>query len=149
MRQESAFQVDVVSPAGAQGLMQLMPNTARRAAAEVDMTHDSAQVFRPDVNIALGAFYIGKLLESFHGSIPLAVAGYNAGPHAAARWLDCADDREADLWIARIPYYETRNYVSRVLGNFARYQYLSAGVSNVTELSLKLPKDGDIGDDAY
>lgn len=149
MRQESAFKTAVVSPAGAQGLMQLMPNTARRAAEEADVEHHPEQVFRPKVNIALGSFYIGKLLKSFHGSIPLAVAGYNAGPHAARRWLACTEDRETDLWIARIPYYETRNYVARVLGNFARYQYLAGGVDAVTKLSLELPKSADIGDDAY
>jgi soluble lytic murein transglycosylase len=149
MRQESAFREQVVSPAGAQGLMQLMPNTAKRAAAEMDAQHDPAQVFRPDVNIPLGAFYIGKLLRSFQRSTPVAVAGYNAGPHAARRWLGCSSDREADLWVARIPYFETRNYVARVLSNLARYQYLAGGVEAVTELSLELPESADIGDDAY
>ena len=149
MRQESAFKTDIVSPVGAQGLMQLMPNTAKRAADESGYEGAIDDVTRPDLNVRLGAFYLGKLLKNFKGSLPLAAAGYNAGPHAVQRWLSSSGDREADLWVARIPYRETRHYVQRVLGNLARYQYLAGGVGDVTPLSLELPEGTDIGQNAY
>ncbi len=150
MRQESAFRTEAVSPVGAQGLMQLMPNTAKRAAAESGYDAPLDAVYRPAVNVRLGSFYLAKLLDNFAGSVPLAAAGYNAGPHAVERWLESAKHSpDTDLWIARIPFDETRNYVLRVLGNLARYQYLDGGIDNVTPLPLTVPTDVDIGADAY
>jgi soluble lytic murein transglycosylase len=150
MRQESAFRVDARSEAGAQGLMQLMPNTAERAMLEIGRAFGpESDVLRPDVNVELGTFYLGKLLRSFGGSVPLAVAAYNAGPHAVREWLRAPAERELDLWVARIPYAETREYVMRVLGNFARYQYLSGGAEAITPLELTLPTEVSVGEDAY
>jgi len=149
MRQESAFREDAASDAGAIGLMQLMPETAARLARELSLTVTVADLTRPDVNIELGAHYLGKLLASFRGSLPLAIAAYNAGPQAVRQWLRSPSEREADLWVARIPYGETREYVQRVMGNLARYQYLAAGPDAVTPLDLALPRDVDVGDDAY
>jgi len=149
MRQESAFRATAVSPVGAQGLMQLMPNTARRAAAEADYDAPLEAVQRPDVNVRLGSFYLSKLLRNFGGNVALATAGYNAGPHAVQRWLDAPHERETDLWVARIPFHETRSYVQQVLGNFARYQWLAGGTANVTPLDLVIPADTDIGEKAY
>ncbi len=167
MRQESAFEPLATSPVGARGLMQLMPGTAREAAGELSLLgqppllgqpalpgqpdgasgHSDDYFVRPDVNIAIGAFYLGKLLRTFDGSLPLAVASYNAGPHAVSGWL-AGSDRDADVWVARIPYRETRHYVAHVLSNLARYEYLSGGVEAVSRVSLRLParssvKDGD------
>jgi soluble lytic murein transglycosylase len=81
--------------------------------------------------------------------VPLAAAGYNAGPMAVQNWLLAGGDRDADVWIARIPYQETRVYTQRVLANLARYQWLAGGASAVGELSLTLPSDTKIDDDAY
>lgn len=150
MRQESAFKTTALSPVGAQGLMQLMPNTAARAASEIPLTIDLDDVWQPDINLQLGSFYIGKLLQNFKGSVPVAAAAYNAGPHAVQRWLAAAQgDPDLDVWISRIPYRETRTYVQRVVTNFARYQYLAGGRGAVRELELKLPTDTKIDDDAY
>jgi soluble lytic murein transglycosylase len=77
----------------------------------------------------------------FQGSVPLAVAAYNAGPQSVLLWMGGETDHEADLWVARIPYQETRQYVARVLTNYPRYQYLSGGNAAVTPLSLEQPTE--------
>lgn len=139
MRQESAFDPEIGSPVGARGLLQLMPATAKEAAKEASVPFSPELVTVPDVNIALGGFYIGKLLGTFQGSLPLAVASYNAGPGAVSSWLKNGVETEVDLWVARIPYDETRNYVVRVMGNLARYQWLAGGDAAVTEVPLQVP----------
>jgi peptidoglycan lytic transglycosylase len=149
MRQESAFRTLARSPVGAQGLMQLMPYTAKRAAQEIERELDFGDVWRPSINVELGAFYLGKLLRNFKGSEPLAAAAYNAGPHAVHSWLSQTEGAEMDLWVARIPYRETRHYVQRVIANHRRYQWLRGGPEAVTPLSLTIPSDTSIGDDAY
>lgn len=150
MRQESAFDPDARSPVGAEGLMQLMPSTAEQAAKEAkldDFRPDD--VGAPETNIKLGAFYISKLLRTFDGSIPLAVASYNAGPGAVSRWVETAKELEADLFVARIPYEETRTYVQRVMGNLARYQWLSGGETAVAAAPLELPRAANATEDDY
>jgi len=149
MRQESAFRATAVSRVGARGLMQLMPKTAELASGELKLATTPEQISRPDVNLKLGAFYLGKLLRTFQHNLPLAVAAYNAGPHAVDAWLKGAGGRELDLWVAAIPYAETRHYVERVLGNFARYQWLAGGADNVAPVELKLPSGSKLAADAY
>jgi soluble lytic murein transglycosylase len=149
MRQESAFDPEARSPVGAEGLMQLMPTTAQAAAKEVGMSFDPREVRAPEVNLRIGSFYIGKLLKTFDGSVPLAVAGYNAGPTAVSRWVEMAKEHEADVFVARIPYTETRNYVVRVMGNLARYQWLSGGEAAVLSLPLELPSSARAANDDY
>lgn len=148
MRQESGFDPEIGSPVGARGLLQLMPATAKEAAKEASVAFSPELVTVPDVNIALGGFYISKLLGTFQGSVPLAVASYNAGPGAVSTWLKKGVETEADVWVARIPYDETRNYVARVMGNLARYQWLSGGEAAVTEITLDVPLV-KAPDDAY
>ncbi|MBL9024954.1 MAG: transglycosylase SLT domain-containing protein [Myxococcales bacterium] len=150
MRQESGFDPEIRSPVGAQGLLQLMPTTAQEAAKEAGIEgFEPGLVTTPEVNLQLGSFYIAKMLKTFEGSAPLAAAGYNAGPKAVSRWLESAKEHEADVFVARIPYEETRNYVVRVMGNLARYQWLAGGDSSVAGLALALPKNGRAGDDDY
>ena len=67
----------------------------------------------------------------FQGSVPLAAAAYNAGPKIVSHWLSSGKDLDADVWVARIPYEETRNYVARVTGNLLRYQWLAGGNDKV------------------
>lgn len=148
MRQESGFDPEIASPVGAKGLLQLMPTTAQEAAKEASVSFSPELVTVPDVNIALGGFYISKLLGTFQGSVPLAVASYNAGPGAVSTWLKKGVETEADVWVARIPYDETRNYVARVMGNLARYQWLSGGEEAVSEITLEVPLV-KAPDDAY
>ncbi|AFL76346.1 soluble lytic murein transglycosylase-like protein [Thiocystis violascens DSM 198] len=114
MRQESVFARTIASNAGAIGLMQLMPATAAEVAADLDLDAPSRwSLLDPALNIALGSSYLARMRDRF-GHAALATAAYNAGPSRVARWLpeDCLD---ADLWIARIPFAETRAYVERVL----------------------------------
>ncbi|MEZ4221423.1 MAG: transglycosylase SLT domain-containing protein [Polyangiaceae bacterium] len=149
MRQESAFAPEVVSPANAVGLMQLIPPTAKSVAKELDMPYDPLGLYSPAVNIKMGSYYLSKVLDTFGGNVALAAAAYNAGPAAVSRWLSTGENLPLDLWVARIPYSETRGYVTRVLGNIARYAYLTGGEAKVPALDLALPKGLRAPPDAY
>lgn len=116
LRQESVFAPDVASSAGALGLMQLMPATARQVARELTPARAAparSQILDPALNISLGSTYLAWMRDRF-GHAALATAAYNAGPHRVRRWLP-EDCMEADLWILSIPFAETRGYVERVL----------------------------------
>jgi soluble lytic murein transglycosylase len=128
VRQESLYRTDAVSGAGARGLMQLLPQTARRAAHQWKLRRPGpGDLFDPKVNIALGTANLRTLLDQFDEQIPVALAGYNAGPVAAARWLP-GERTESDVWIENIPYEETREYVERVLWHSLLVRWLrSAG----------------------
>ena len=121
IRQESAFDVDAKSPAGARGLMQLMPATAREVARSLKISHRTSWLTsKASHNIRLGSTYMKQMLERYDGSYPLAIAAYNAGPGRVDRWLkEIGDPREGEIkmidWIETIPVYETRNYVQRVM----------------------------------
>ncbi len=121
IRQESAFNQKAVSPAGARGLMQLMPATARDVARKEGVSHATEWLTNnPAHNIRLGAGYLTQMLERYDGSYPLAVAAYNGGPGRVDRWLkEWGDPRKGGIamedWMELIPVYETRNYVQRVL----------------------------------
>lgn len=121
IRQESRFDERAASPAGALGLMQLMPATAKEVARKSGAAHQTGWLTsRPSHNINLGTGYLGQMLDRFDGNYALAVAAYNAGPNRVARWIETfGDPRKGDIsmieWIERIPVYETRNYVQRVL----------------------------------
>jgi len=114
LRQESLYRADVRSSAGALGLMQLLPETARQTANRWDLPEPTrSSLLIPSVNIPLGAATLQSLISRAAGQIPLAIAGYNAGPGAARRWLP-ASPMEADRWVENIPYNETRAYVQKV-----------------------------------
>jgi peptidoglycan lytic transglycosylase len=149
MRQESEFRPEARSQVGAVGLMQLMPTTAERAAHELALEHESERLTQAEYNLELGAYYLGKLLGSFDARVVLAVASYNAGPHAVSRWIDGGKRMPLDIWAARIPYAETRNYVARVVSNWARYRYLAGGPDNVPKISLQMPSGLQLPSDAY
>lgn len=150
MRHESAFRPDARSPVGAIGLMQLMPRTAERAAGELGLEHQPELLEHGPYNLQLGAYYLSKLMKTFQQRVVLALAAYNAGPHAVSRWLEGGRNLDADLWVARIPYRETREYVQRVTASWARYQYLrDDGQREAPELSLKLPTKVRLDSSAY
>ncbi|MCC7271718.1 MAG: lytic transglycosylase domain-containing protein [Alphaproteobacteria bacterium] len=133
IRQESMFDPTAVSSAGARGLMQLMPATARQVARELAERHsDQRLVADPGYNVTLGRRYLANQIEAFGGSYVLAVAAYNAGPGRARQWLqDYGDPRggKADPvdWVEMIPFNETRNYVQRVMENLQVYRWRLAG----------------------
>jgi len=149
MRQESAFKSNAVSPASAIGLMQLLEPTGKLVAGELGVEASDGFLTSPPHNIRFGAYYLKKLLDAFGGQLPLAAAAYNAGPLAVNRWLETGETLPLDLWVARIPYEETRTYVARVLGNYARYSYLAGGEAALPKLSLELPKGLRAPPDAY
>jgi soluble lytic murein transglycosylase len=149
MRQESGFDPQARSHAGARGLMQLMPRTASKTAERLGVTVSQETIATPWLNLSLGAHYLSMLLRVFEQNVPLAVAAYNAGPIAVGSWLRRAGDLPLDLWVAQIPYRETRHYVWRVMGNFARYRYIARGDQGVPSVDLALPTGVTIPADAY
>ncbi|MDD5271655.1 MAG: transglycosylase SLT domain-containing protein [Methylovulum sp.] len=123
MRQESMLDSQALSPVGAKGLLQLMPDTAQEMAAKLaEVWHGEAQLFKPEVNIRYGSYYFAELLRRFHGQVAVAAAAYNAGPNRAAKWLPTSGALPADIWIETIPYKETRKYVTSVLSYTIIYQ---------------------------
>jgi soluble lytic murein transglycosylase len=126
MRQESLFDSSAVSSADAIGLMQLQPATATRAAQRIGLSIPGREeLLDPAVNIRLGAAQIRALLNEFDDQLGPALAGYNAGYNAAARWLPDAPIA-LDVWIENIPYNETRAYVRRVLWHSLVYRWLES-----------------------
>lgn len=126
MRTESHFRDDAASPAGARGLMQLMPATARAIARKVPQARDHAhRLCEPEANVWLGSWYLAQLRNRYHGFLPAVLAAYNAGPGATDRWLDGAAGRDTDEFVERISYRETRRYVRKVMESRWRYQLLA------------------------
>lgn len=129
IRQESAFYVRAKSHAGARGLMQVMPATAKRVARANRMPYDRDRLMvDADYNLTIGQVYLSGVIEQFEGSYPLALAAYNAGPHRVKRWLRrYGDPRAGEIdiidWVELIPFSETRNYVQRVLENLEVYRH--------------------------
>jgi soluble lytic murein transglycosylase len=133
IRQESLFRADAASGAGAVGLAQLMPDTARRAARRWGQpVPDYAELFVPETNVKLGAAELRSLIDDFDGQIEVGLAGYNAGPNAARRWLP-ERPIDADIWVENIPYNETRDYVQRVLWHSLVFAWLDSGEPRSTE----------------
>ncbi|MEW5738835.1 MAG: transglycosylase SLT domain-containing protein [Myxococcota bacterium] len=127
MREESALDPKALSWAGALGLCQLMPPTAAEVAAKLKLKRPSqAQLLEPDLNIRLGARYLSDLLLRAHGVKQFALAGYNAGESAVARWRRENGDEDLAAWVEQIPLQETRGYVKRVLRSYNTYKLLYA-----------------------
>jgi len=124
VRQESLYRIDAVSNAGARGLMQLQPATARSTARYYKRPAPAlTDLFDPYINTALGAARLRMLLDEFDDQIPVALAGYNAGPNAVMRWLP-PEPLDSDIWIENIPYNETRGYVQRILWHSLMFTWL-------------------------
>ncbi len=114
-RQESAFFNEAVSHAGARGLLQLLPSTAKTLAKENHVPYDSEySLHKPNTNIQLGTAYLHQLKQMMRNHLVLATASYNAGPTRTLRWLP-KEPQDADIWIETVPYKETREYVKNVL----------------------------------
>ncbi|MBI3505546.1 MAG: lytic transglycosylase domain-containing protein [Proteobacteria bacterium] len=143
IRQESQFEPEAVSRAGARGLMQLMPATARSVAKADSVTgHSEERLFDPAYNVRIGRSYLSSLVEDFGGSYVLAIASYNAGPGRAREWMRSFGDPrspEVDVvdWVEMIPFEETRTYVQRVMENLHVYR------RNLqpTQLAIDIEKD--------
>lgn len=129
-RQESQFDRAAISHAGARGMMQLMPGTAREVAGKLGLSYDAGSLTSDtNYNMTLGSTYFQQMLRYYGGSYPLAVAAYNAGPGNVNKWLRAnGDPRTGSIdileWIEAIPIFETKNYVQRVLENAVVYDTL-------------------------
>lgn len=144
-RQESEFDADAVSGAGARGLMQLMPGTARQTAREIGVSYDQNRLSNPDYNIQLGIAHLEELLERWSGSYVLTIAAYNAGSGNVANWVDTyGDPRNPGMdvidWIELIPFGETRNYVQRVLENVQVYRNRLSGGTQPLNIAADLTR---------
>lgn len=126
IREESRFEAEARSPAGALGLMQLMPVTAQRLIGKTDIMIKDGDLKDIKLNITIGAFYLKELLREF-GSITKAVAAYNAGEERIREWLKKGNYNSIDEFIEDIPFDETRNYVKRVLTAYVNY-YLAYAI---------------------
>ena len=116
VRAESAFVEDIRSPAGALGLMQLMPSTARETARKMGVKNfKTSYLLQAEKNVPIGSRYLKQMLDKYHGNMILATAAYNAGPNQVDKWLSVTGCAEPDIWIEQIPYTETRRYVSRIM----------------------------------
>ncbi|HSD70269.1 MAG TPA: transglycosylase SLT domain-containing protein, partial [Woeseiaceae bacterium] len=127
-RSESHFMSDVRSGAGAVGIMQLMPDTGRKTAKEINLPYTGLNTLtNPGSNIRLGTTYLGKMFERFDRNPIVATAAYNAGPIRVASWLPASDDIDARIWIENIPYNETREYVRRVIAGEVIFHWRLTG----------------------
>lgn len=143
-RRESEFDPGVVSPAGARGLMQVMPETARMMATKLGKGFDRARLTSdPAYNAALGSEYLKQLLEEFGPSIALIASGYNAGPGRPRAWVEqFGDPRRDDVdvvdWVEMIPFSETRTYVMRVAESVVIYRAKLKGEAGPIDLTGEL-----------
>jgi soluble lytic murein transglycosylase len=125
MREESGFRPEVMSSAGAVGLLQLMPETAQGTAERLGLQASTGRqaLQTPDTNIHLGSAYLAYLVERFPGRVSAVIASYNAGPSAVAKWLEgTGGEHEDDEWVEEIPYAQTRSYAKRVLRSLYVYR---------------------------
>ncbi|HSJ96018.1 MAG TPA: transglycosylase SLT domain-containing protein [Myxococcota bacterium] len=141
IRQESRFIMDARSHAGASGLMQLMPATAKWTARRLGVPYGPRMINDRDTNLRLGTGYLKLLLDDFDGSQALAAAAYNAGPGRPRRWRN-GPELEPAMWAETIPFSETRDYVKKVLSNAAYYGAILEGGASV---SLRARLGGPIG----
>jgi soluble lytic murein transglycosylase len=144
IRQESAFEQKASSPAGALGLMQLMPRTAQHVSKTLKLRYHQEQLTRDGgYNIRLGRAYLQELLGYYDGSYVLSIAAYNAGPDRVNGWISLfGDPRDNGVdvvdWVETIPWSETRNYVQRVLENLQVYRHRLGGVQIAQSLQQDL-----------
>ena len=137
IREESRFDAEAKSPAGALGLMQLMPQTAYRLDRTIHLgIQHTGDIYHVKNNLHLGISYLSRLIQEF-GSYPHAIAAYNAGEEAVRKWTANGRYKEVDEFIEDIPYTETRNYVKRVLTTFFEYNRLFSPAEERPDESLE------------
>jgi soluble lytic murein transglycosylase-like protein len=141
MRQESGFRPAATSSAAARGLMQVIAPTALEIARALDDLGEGETEVAfddPSRNVRYGVYYLGNLLRTFGEHPALAAAGYNAGPAAAGLWFHKGQELPLEMFVAQIPFDETRTYVMRVLSNLAAYQLLDPELGKIDiPLSLR------------
>jgi soluble lytic murein transglycosylase-like protein len=140
MRVESVYQRRIISHAGAIGLMQIMPRTGRLIGVQQGRYVPATDLLDPHVNLELAGWYLRALIERMNGSLPLAIASYNGGPHNVRRWIEAYGAHlPLDAFLERIPFAETKRYVRRVLGYYARYR--AERGEELDQMAFALPDD--------
>ncbi len=136
-RQESGFNMRAVSTSKAMGLMQMIPPTAQEIAKKLNLKIEIPEdMFRPEINIPMGSFYVAQMIEQFHGNVPFSLAAYNAGPHRIKTWAEGRPEVKAlveknssrpedELWFDELPWNETSLYVKAILRNLMIYKALA------------------------
>jgi soluble lytic murein transglycosylase-like protein len=124
IRQESIFDAQIQSPAGAIGLMQIMPQTGRTIASKLHEPFAPESLSNPATSIRFGAYYLHELIDQFDGYISLALASYNGGPNNAQLWYNQNRYDSFDVFVEDIAFSETRGYVKKVLANYWTYMQL-------------------------
>ncbi|RUS61037.1 lytic transglycosylase domain-containing protein [Pseudorhodobacter sp. E13] len=143
-RRESEFDVAVISPAGARGLMQVMPGTAKMMAEKTAQAYTLPRLTQDGAyNVSLGAAYLAQLVEEFGPAVALIASGYNAGPGRPRRWItEFGDPRQAGVdvvdWVETIPFSETRTYVMRVVESLVIYRAKLRGAVGVVNVTAEL-----------
>ena len=127
VREESNFNRDIVSHAGARGLSQLMPATARSVARWLGTTVSDKGMFVPETNLRIGGRYLHFLMDRYGGDPFISLAGYNAGEGNVDKWLRERGNRPVDEFVESIPFRETRHYVKRVSSSWQMYHLLYDG----------------------
>lgn len=125
IREESRFQPDAGSHAGALGLMQIIPKTGKGIASQLGISKFSNQILLdPEMSIRMGSYYLSKQLEGFNQNKYYACGAYNGGPGSMSKWLSSWGDKDIDEFIEYVSYDETRNYIKKVMGSYFFYQML-------------------------
>jgi len=148
MSQESTFVAEIRSSANAYGLTQLTPATARQYARKLKIKYSQRLLTNPDANVRIGTMYFADTIRNL-GSVPLALASYNAGPTPVRRWKSQKPDLPQDEFIDDIPYPETQNYVKKILSTTEDYWRFAQMVAYVLRTWRNLPRrrgaDGSVG----
>lgn len=144
-RQESSFDPYAISHAGARGMMQLMTGTAREQAGKLGVGFDSYRLISdPNYNVMIGSAYFKRLLDNWDGSVPLAVAAYNAGSGNVRKWIDRYGDPRSQVdmlkWIEAIPFVETRAYVQRVIENSVVYDSIRSSSAGAQQTAIHVSR---------
>jgi soluble lytic murein transglycosylase len=140
-RQESSFDPYAISHAGARGMMQLMTGTAREQAGKMGVGYDGYRLISdPNYNVMIGSAYFQRMLNNWNGSVPLAVAAYNAGSGNVRKWINRYGDPRSQVdmlkWIEAIPYVETKAYVQRVIENSVVYDSMRGAQPQQTAIHV-------------
>ncbi|HVY12244.1 MAG TPA: lytic transglycosylase domain-containing protein, partial [Alphaproteobacteria bacterium] len=143
IRQESEFDPNALSGSGAQGLMQMLPATAKHVGRQNGFGDETPNLFEVNTSLRYGTAYVSELENNFGGFLPLVIAAYNAGPSNVKGWMThLGDPRAPNIdtvdWIESIPFAETRNYVQRVLEGLQIYRARLSGGSTMLALESDL-----------
>ena len=143
MRSESALAADAISHAGARGLMQITPHTATQLARRHSLAYSGrAQLLDAETNVLFGTTYLRDLMDRFGENPVLVSAAYNAGPNAVDRWIDDGYTGDPAVWIDTLPYFETRDYIPRVLAFSTIYEWrFGRGMKRISQRMLPIGPD--------